>query len=93
MTTICFWIAVIVLLASCAGAYYVSVRAKKSRQMITPVNVLFAGVLFTSFALFLPAYWIDLDGDAVQWLKAPLLALYSAIRLFAFDSDYDMIRR
>lgn len=91
MTTFCLWFAVIVLLGSCGLAYYVSVRAKKSRQMIKPVNVLFAGVLVTSIALFLPAYWIDLEGDAVQWLKAPLLSLYSAVRLFAFDSDYDMI--
>ena len=91
MTTICFWIAVVMLLAACAAAYHISVRAKRSRQMITPLNVLFAGVLVTAVLLFLPAYWIDLEGDAFQGLKAVLLSLYSGIRLFAFDSDYDMI--
>lgn len=59
MTTICFWIAVAVLLITCVAAYRVSVRAKKIRQMITPLNVLFAVVLVTSVLLFLPAYWID----------------------------------
>ena len=91
MTTICFWIAVAVLLFTCVAAYRVSVRAKKSRQMITPLNVLFAGVLVTSVLLFLPAYWIDQEGDMFHPIKAFLLSLYSAIRLFAFDSDYDMI--
>ena len=91
MTNVCFWIAVFVLLITCVVAYRISVRSNKSRQMITPLNVLFTGVLVTAVLLFLPAYWIDQEGDAFHGLKAVLLSLYSGIRLFAFDSDYDMI--
>ena len=91
MITTCFWIAVLILIVSLAWALYLNSRPFKSREMITPLNVMFAGVLFTAVALFLPAYWIDLEGDDTQGLKAVLLSIYSAIRLFAFDSDYDMI--
>lgn len=91
MEIVCFWLAVLVLFASVAAAGYLNTRSNKSRQMLTPLNVLFAGVLVTAVLLFLPAYWLDLDGDSFQALKAVALSLYSAIRLFAFDSDYDMI--
>ena len=91
MTNVCFWIAVCVLFVTCIIAYRISVRSNKSRQMITPLNVLFAGVLVTAVLLFLPAYWIDQEGDPFHPLKAFLLSIYSAIRLFGFDSDYDMI--
>lgn len=92
MTSICFWIAVVLLGVSIGGAIDCNHRPHKNREMLTPLNVLFAGVLVTAIVLFLPAYWIDLEGDPVQPLKAVLLSLYSAIRLFAFDSDYDMIQ-
>ena len=91
MEIVCFWFAVLVLLASVIAAGYLHTRANKSRQMLSPLNILFAGVLVTAVLLFLPAYWLDQAGDVFQPLKAFLLSLYSAIRLFAFDSDYDMI--
>ena len=91
MEIVSFWLAVLVLAATLFAAGYLNARSNKSRQMITPLNVMFAGVLVTAVLLFLPAYWLSLAGDAFQWLKAPALSLYSAIRLFAFDSDYDMI--
>ena len=91
MEIVSFWLAVLVLAATLFAAGYLNARSNKSRQMITPLNVMFTGVLVTAVLLFLPAYWLSLAGDAFQWLKAPALSLYSAIRLFAFDSDYDMI--
>lgn len=91
MITICFWLAVLTFGISCAAAWYVGSRPNKSRQVLSPLNVLFAGVLLTTILLFLPAYWLHVEEDCFRGLKALLLSLYSAIRAFAFDSDYELI--
>lgn len=91
MEIVCFWLAAVVLTASVIAAIYLNTRTNKSRQVLTPLNVLSAGVLITSILLFLPAYWLQQNDDCFREIKSLLLSLYSAIRLFAFEGDHDLI--
>ena len=91
MIMTCFWLAVVTFVGCILLALYLNSRPHKSRQVLTPMNVLFTGVLFTAVFLFFPAFWLQVEEDGLQGLKSGLLALHSAIRAFAFDSDYDVI--
>ena len=92
MTYLCLCVAVMLLTATVICAWSLNSRSNKRQMMITPLNVMFAGVLMTAVLLFFPAYWAEQEGDAFQLLKALMLSVYSAVRLFAFDSDHDVIR-
>lgn len=89
--TICFVLAAVIFLGSIVWTVWL-IRNKKSRgQVFTPVNVLFGGVLLTAVVLFLPAYWNQEIESSFRGIKALAFSLYSAIRLFAADGDYEVI--
>ena len=89
--TVCFWLAAAVFLGSVLLAVSL-LRDKRERgNVLTPLNVLFAGVMVTAVLLFLPAYLHQEAESSFQGLKGLAFSLYSAIRLFAADGDYDVI--
>ena len=87
----CFLAAVAVLCGSVAAAWLLRKQKKEGRQTLPPLNVLFGGVLVAAVLLFLPAYTNQEMNDAFQVIKALAFSLYSAIRLFAADGDYEVI--
>ncbi len=89
--TIFFVLAALAVAAAMAFALWL-VRHKKQTALITPLNVLVAGVAAAGVLLFLPAYFVQQTEDLLQPLKGLLLAIYSTMRLFLGDGDYTVLQ-
>lgn len=62
MITVCFWLALTVLL----GSFLLSLLLVARRQyggVLNPTSVLFAGILVASLVLFVPPYLLQEEGD------------------------------
>lgn len=88
--TVSFWLSMILFLGSGALALWLATH-KQHRGMLDPLNVLFAGVLLSAIALFVPGYIAVEPEGPFQFLKSLLFSIYSAIRLFAAEGDYPVI--
>ena len=85
-----FVAALAVTAASLALALHLKVR-KTGRGILTPMNVLFAGVILGGILLFTPAYFVQQHPDGFRGTKSLLLAIYSTMRLFMGDGDYTVV--
>ncbi len=90
MVDIFYWLAAAVFCTSLIFAFWLAGRHSRFR-LLKPLNVVIGGVFLTAILLFYPAYYIRETDEAMQGLKALLFSIYSAMRLFAADADYDMI--
>lgn len=86
-----FIVAVAALLAGIAGA----VAAHRGRlplwKALRPVHLLFAGGVGMCIALCFPAYYAAYEGASLQVLRAAVLSVQRAIRVFGADSMYSVI--
>jgi len=99
MELICLIISVLILVAAVICAVRQMGRTRKRNFFFAPLNVLFVGVFLAVTILFIPVHF-DWQSEAYQgsytkaflsFLDSILLALYSAIRYFIADGDYDLI--
>lgn len=81
-------ISVGILLAAGVFALYLRFFRRKIGRLLTPLNVLLGGVLLAAVVLFWPAYFLQEESD---WLRTLCLSIYSSLRLFAVDGDYEVI--
>ena len=88
--TISFCLGALIFVGCCALALWMTTH-KQQRGMLDPLNVLFAGVLFSAVVLFVPGYFAVEPEGPFQFIKSVLFAFYSAIRLFAAEGDYTVI--
>lgn len=96
---VCFYAALAVLTGTFAWAIMLLRRRNMCRRVLTPMNVLFAGVLIASTILYLPIYSSWQGGDTLQTqgtdplqnVNSLLLSLYSAICCFVVNGDYSII--
>lgn len=91
MWTICFGVAVAAMavfggLALAAGRY--SLRISKA---LRPIHMLFAGCIVMCVSLCLPAYYAAYAGTALQGIKAVVLSVQRAIRVFGADGMYSAV--
>lgn len=86
-----FYLAALAAVAAAAClALWLKIR-KKSAGLLTPMNVLFAGVILGGILLFSPSYFIQQHDDGFRGIKSLLLAIYSTMRLFMGDGDYTVV--
>lgn len=85
-----FFLSLAVLVLTAFAAVWM-VRSRVKNRVLTPLNVMLAGVLVATVLLYLPMYFARYAGDRFALVEAVLLSLYSAVRMFAVDSDYDVI--
>lgn len=86
----CYLIALAATAAALCLALYLKIR-KKDTGLLTPMNVLFAGVIFSGIILFTPSYFLQQHPDGFRGIKSLLLAIYSTMRLFMGDGDYTVV--
>ncbi len=82
-----FWISVI-------AALRFSIMKYKAGRFFTPSKILFVGTAFSIFIYFLPIYSTKLwlRGSPIASISNTILiALHHTIRLFAIDSDFDIV--
>ena len=86
-----FYLAALAALAAAlAAAVYLKCR-KSGEGLLTPMNVLFTGVILGGILLFTPAYFVQQHDDGFRGAKSLLLAIYSTMRLFMGDGDYTVV--
>ncbi len=90
MVCIFFWLAAIILGTSILWAFYLMGHRSRFR-LLNPLNVLIGGVFLSGIFLFYPAYYLRETDAAMQSVKAALMSVYSALRLFGAEGDYDII--
>ena len=89
-----WWICFILAVASLAGSAVMAVQAaRKPRKSGTarPMNILFAGVLVTTFISMLPLYREIIGETAEHGLKTVLFSLHNTFQFFTIDADKDII--
>ena len=89
-----WWICFILAVASLAGSAVMAVQAaRKPRKSgaARPMNILFAGVLVTTFISMLPLYREIIGETAEHGLKTVLFSLHNTFQFFTIDADKDII--
>lgn len=71
-------------------------KKKKTIGFVTPVHMLFVAVIAAGILLYTPAYCYYLQDqitccNVVQAFRAPVLAIYSTVRLFMCDGDFSVV--
>lgn len=71
-------------------------KKKKTIGFVTPVHMLFVAVIAAGILLYTPAYCCYLQAqiafcNVAQAFKAPVLAIYSTVRLFMCDGDFSVV--
>ncbi|MBQ8747181.1 MAG: hypothetical protein IJZ08_04855 [Clostridia bacterium] len=92
---ICFSIALAVLLLSVGFALY---PGKKPQWISDPLKPIFAGVIVSSFTLFLPLHTEvfpnvsdQLLATVERWVSIVFISIHNTIRLFIVDGDFAYI--
>lgn len=88
---VCFIISLIALLLAVSGAI-LRARAKyKSGRILTPVRILFIGVIVSAVSLFVPIYNSALNSFKCSPFETFLISVHNMIRLFIVDGDFTFI--
>ncbi len=90
MIHVFFWLAAAILGGSFLWSCYLMGHRSRFR-LLTPLNVLIGGIFLSGIFLFYPAYSLREPDAGMQSFKAVLMSVYSALRLFAAEGDYDLI--
>ncbi len=90
MISIFFWLAAIILGGSLLWSLYLLGHHSRFR-LLKPLNMLMGGVFLSGILLFYPAYFLRETDMDMQSIKAILMSVYSSLRLFAAEGDYDVI--
>lgn len=89
--TVFFIISAICLLSSIVLAI---VRAKskyKNERVLSPLKILFTGVVFSSVFLFLPIYLNKFRLSGCGVIETILISIHNMIRLFIVDGEFEFI--
>ena len=92
---LCFTISVILLLTSLILSVVASSGRKlqgNGGKLITPINVLFVGLILASFFMFIPVYMYEYNLNGFHTIEAVLLAMHNMIRLFFVDGELSFIK-
>ena len=90
MWNFCFFTAIAVMLAAVVGAILTG-RKYRSGRLLTPFNILFAGVLISAVLLFIPIYVSTTENTKTGFLEALFLSVYDMICIFVVNSDFDFL--
>lgn len=87
-----FGIAVVLIAAAIAAAAVIGKKAHmRTNRVITPYNVVLAGVFLATLILLLPVYYSVCEGAQGRVLKTALFALHAAFQVFTIDADTSVI--
>ncbi len=92
---ICFILSVVFMLISIIMSIVASSGKKlqgSGGKLITPVNVLFIGLIIASFFMFVPVYIFEYTLNGFHIIEAVFLAIHNMIRLFFVDGDLGFIK-
>lgn len=88
---ICFCFSLVVLIASVVSAVTIGKLKHKSRRILSPTGLLFAGIVISSVVLFFPVLFDTFKNSRGAVIETLLLAFHNTIRLFAIDNDFSII--
>ncbi len=89
--TVFLVLSLICLLSCIIFAYIRSKTSYKSGRLLDPLKILFIGVIFSSFFLFVPIYINELSTNSCGNFEAVLLAIHHMMKMFIVDADYEII--
>ncbi len=89
---ICFFIAISVLALAVFIAVALGIGKYKRGRVLSPLNVLFAGLFISVFVSLLPLYKEIIGPEAYESrLKAVAFSLHNTYQIFTIDSDHSII--
>lgn len=88
---ICFYVSIAILIFAIGTAGILMKIKYRSERMGNSLNVLVSGVFLSSWTIFIPAYYQVFGQEKFYHVKTILLSLYSSLRLFLLDGDFDFI--
>ena len=92
MWIICLILSLAVLIiCGLTAAAFAKKPQMKANRILTPFNVLFAGVIASVLIIMFPVYYAVCRGEQLQLLKALLFTVHGTIQIFTVDSDISLI--
>ena len=88
---VCFYVSIAILIFAIGTASIFMKTKYRSERMSNSLNVLISGVFLSSLTIFIPAYYQVFAKEGMRVIKTILLSLYSSLRLFLLDGDFDVI--
>lgn len=87
----CLYVSIIILgLSTLLAALKLGAKYKSGR-FLTPSKIMFAGVILSSLALFIPIYSTTLKESDCGGLETFLISVHNVIRLFVVDGEFSFI--
>ena len=69
-----------------------SAESKRSRWLLSPIQMATVGVFFSIALIFAPIYYTSYDmGDPIAVIRSLLFSFHNALRLFLLDGDFELI--
>lgn len=92
MWSIFFAVSLAILICSVVFAVITGKTKHKKNRILNPLSVLFAGVVLSSFALFLPIYLSVFNEESgCGVFEAVMISLHNMIRLFIVDGEFGIV--
>lgn len=88
---VCFCVSIAILILAIGTAGIFMKTKYRSERVSNSLNVLVSGVFLSSLTIFIPAYYQVFVKEELCVIKTVLLSLYSSLRLFLLDGDFDFI--
>lgn len=88
---VCFYVSIAILIFAIGTAGILMKMKRRSERMSNSLNVLISGVFLSSLTIFIPAYYQVFAQEGMSVVKTILLSIYSSLRLFLLDGDFDVI--
>lgn len=92
--TICFWCSLACLVGSLVGAFIKGRQKYKNSRILTPLNIMFGGVVISTVILFIPTYshlFSKGDDNLFGIIETVLVSIHNMIRLFIVDGDFQFV--
>ncbi len=91
MWTTCLAISIIFLASSVILALVRGKTKYKSGRVVTPLKILFVGVIFSAVALFIPIFSESFKTNDCGVFETAFISIHNMIRLFVVDGEFDFI--
>ena len=91
MFTVCLIVALAIFVAFAVWALVLTKIPYKSGRVLKPFYLLFAGVLLSALAMFLPIYGQIFAEGTIKPLEVITMSLHNTFRLFIMDGEFSIV--
>ena len=89
--TVFFICALLCLLIAAAAAFIQSKIKNKKSRLLEPSRTMLAGIVLCALLLFFPIYYSNFKSYGCGLFETLIITIYSTIKLFLVDGDFDFI--